>query len=74
MKFPIFIILFLCSFTLKAQEGYIFTKEQHELIRKNLSDYKILIKQYDFQSAEFEKTKKELEFLKHFIVDRTKNY
>jgi hypothetical protein len=43
-----------------AQEGYIFSKEQHEQIKKNLDDYKILIKEYDLQSEAFEECKREL--------------
>jgi hypothetical protein len=45
--------MFIAS-TLKAQDGYIFTKEQHDQIRKNLADYKILIKDYDDMSTKYQ--------------------
>lgn len=57
MKKLIFLFFISISFISVAQEGYIFSNDQHEQIKKNLSDYKILIKEYDSLNKEFIKLK-----------------
>lgn len=66
MKYLLTILFMLMSFVVNAQQDdYIyFTKQQHEQIKRNLEDYKTLIKQYDFQSAEFDKMKRQFELIK----------
>jgi len=62
MKYLLITFFLLTSFVVNAQDDYIyFTKQQHEQIKRNLDDYKNLIKQYDFQSAEFDKLKRQFE-------------
>lgn len=67
MKILLIAFFSLLSTILLAQDndGYIFTKEQHEQIKKNLQDYKILIKDYEFKSKQFDSLK--------LIFELTKN-
>jgi chromosome segregation ATPase len=66
MKTIFFLLFLLFSIGLSAQDTdrYIFTKEQHDQIKKNLSDYKILIDQYDGLSENFKKLTQEFEIVK----------
>lgn len=64
MKIILLFVVLLFPFLTMAQDGFYFTREQHDKIRKNLDDYKTLLVQYDFKSEEFEKLKREFEFLK----------
>jgi hypothetical protein len=58
MKSLLIMLLLLISTALQAQDGFILTKEQHDQIRKNIADYKILIKDYNVQSKQLDSVKK----------------
>lgn len=45
-------------------QSYILTKEQHDLLRKNIEDYKVLIQKFDLLNMDFEKMKREYEIIK----------
>ena len=55
MRYLLIFFFFFAFGALKAQDGYVFTKEQHDQIRKNLNDYRILIKDYDNLSLSYNK-------------------
>lgn len=64
MKWIIGIFLMFSGFLTQAQDGYVFTKQQHDEIRKNLQDYKRLIGQFDSLGREFKIMKTNYEFYK----------
>lgn len=67
-------LFMLFSVTLQAQDGYIFTKEQHDQIRKNLQDYKILIKDYNFKSKQYDSLKLAFQLLKKLHTKQTDEF
>lgn len=64
MKWIIALFLAFSGFLCQAQDGYVFTKQQHDEIRKNLQDYKRLIGQFDSLGREFKIMKQNYEFSK----------
>lgn len=64
MKWIIAFLLMFSGFLTQAQDGYVFTKQQHDEIRKNLQDYKRLIGQFDSLDREFKIMKTNFEFTK----------
>lgn len=66
-------LLFVLFFTVsaRAQDGYIFTKTQHEQIKKNLQDYKVLIKDYRVLDYRFDSLKSAFQFLKKLHSGQT---
>lgn len=63
MRVLLILLMIFITSVLKAQDGYVFTKEQHDQIRKNLADYKILIKDFDNLSADLNKYKYKVDSL-----------
>lgn len=68
MKYLILLVALFLGQTLYAQvsigDNYIFTKEQHDQIKKNLNDYRELIKSFDKMNEEFKNMKEQFELLK----------
>ncbi len=66
MKYILFTFFLLISIISKSQEqeGFYLTNQQHVQIKKNLTDYRNLIKKYSVISEEFEQLKKDYTFLK----------
>ena len=66
-------MLIFAFFTIsaQAQDGYIFTREQHEQIKKNLYDYKNLIKDYKILDHRFDSLKNAFQFLKKLHSGQT---
>lgn len=69
MKLIFFIIFFISFYTAHSQDGFFLTKQQHEQIKANLRDYKVLIVKYDVKSKEFEELKAQYAFSKKLYVD-----
>jgi hypothetical protein len=74
MKTLLFFLFMLFSLTLQAQEGYVFTKEQHDQIRKNLQDYKTLIKDYNFKNKQYDSMKLAFNLLKKMHAKQTSEF
>ena len=64
MKCLLFVFSIVFGLSAQAQDGYVFTKIQHEQIKKNLQDYKILIKDYKFLDHRYDSLKNAFQFLK----------
>jgi len=64
MKWILFVFSVLFAICANAQDGYVFTKEQHEQIKKNLQDYRTLIKDYKVLNHRFDSLKNAFHFLK----------
>lgn len=68
MRIILFIIAFFVGTALYAQynigDNYIFTKEQHDQIKKNLNDYRNLIKSFDTLNTKFKMLVQQYELIK----------
>lgn len=64
MKWIFFVFSLFYTICTNAQDGYIFTREQHEQIKKNLLDYKSLIKDNKILNHRFDSLKNAFQFLK----------
>ena len=71
MRFILLFFAILCCTAASAQDGYYLTKEQHEQIKKNLKDYRVLIYNFDDQKREFEKLKSQFELLRKMNSDQS---
>lgn len=56
-------LLFFTSTGVFAQDGYVFTKEQHAKIKKNLEDYRLLITRFDSLSNAFDNLTKQYKLI-----------
>lgn len=71
MRWIFFIFSLFFAISVNAQDGYVFTREQHEQIKKNLQDYKILIKDYKVLNHKFDSLKNSFQFLKKLHSGQT---
>ena len=71
MKIILFIISLCFPLLSYAQDGYIFTREQHEQIKRNLQDYKILIKDNKILNHRFDSLKNAFKILKYVHSNKT---
>jgi len=76
MKFLLIlgILLFPLFGFSQVKSGYYLTYEQHELLRKDLKDYKNLIEKYDVLSKDFEKLKRDFTTIKLIHNKQTIEY
>jgi len=68
MRYLFIFFFFLLFGAVKAQDGYVFIKEQHDQIRKNLDDCRILIKDYDNLSINFKKYQQKFDSLNRVFL------
>lgn len=69
MKHLLFILFIIIGYSANAQDGFFLTKQQHEQIKANLRDYKVLIIKYEVRSKEFEDLKAQYAFTKNLYVN-----
>lgn len=71
MKWIFFVFSLLFAICANAQDGYVFTREQHEQIKRNLQDYRILIKDYKLLDHRYDSLKNAFQFLKKLHSGQT---
>lgn len=70
MKWFLFTFFIFIGFICMGQDGFYLTNEQHIQLKKNLADYRILIKNYEIKSEEFDKLTTEYFFLKNLYTEQ----